>query len=48
METPQQIQAVHRNGNLHVDIQGHLTPETAGAVGIANVPTKTDVPTNNI
>lgn len=30
METSQQIQAVHRNGNLHVDIQGHFTPETAG------------------
>ena len=30
MDTQPQIQAVHRNGNLHVNIQGHFTPETAG------------------
>lgn len=30
MDTPQQIQAEHRNGNLHVNLHGHFTPETAG------------------
>lgn len=29
MDTQPQIHAVHRNGNLHVDLQGHFTPVNA-------------------
>ena len=30
MEFTHEIQACHRNGNLHVDMLGHFTPEAAG------------------
>jgi len=29
MESTTSIQAIHRNGNLHVDLHGHFSPEIA-------------------